>query len=143
MKHIDYKQLIRIGLFPFVLFVYDRLVNMRFDLYKVFPWLDIPMHLLGGASIAVSATLFLRYLQNHSLCGQMRKWIFHLWNMGLVSLAAILWEFNEFLSDYFFHGSMQPSLADTMGDLFLGLLGGFVASICMVHCTGRNFEKEK
>ena len=64
-----------------------------------------------------------------------------LWSIGPVSFVAVLWEFHEFLLDYFFHTAIQSSVADTMGDLFFGLVGGFIASIYMVYRLGHTHEK--
>ena len=41
-------------------------------------------------------------------------------------MAAVLWEFAEFIFDNVFYLSIQRSLEDTLGDLFFGLLGGVV-----------------
>jgi len=126
----DYKKIIQIVSFPFVVFVYNQLVNMRFDLYLSFPWLDVPMHLIGGASIGVSASLLLRYQWERPDWTRVNRFFF-LWNIGMVSFAAIVWEFYEFTSDYFFHTTMQASPADTVADMFLGLAGGLIGGLCV------------
>jgi hypothetical protein len=46
--------------------------------------------------------------------------------LGLTSLAAVVWEFAEFVADQKFGAHTQPGLEDTLLDLFLGLLGGAV-----------------
>jgi hypothetical protein len=43
---------------------------------------------------------------------------------SFVCLAAVCWEFLEFILDHTVHTYLQPSLADTMGDLLAGLMGG-------------------
>ena len=129
----DNKKIIQIVLFPVIVFVFNRLVNMPFDLYSMFPWLDIPMHFIGGVSIGVSASLLLRYQQERSSCGQVNRFFCFFWIIGIVSLMATLWEFYEFTSDYFFHTEWQIGVADTTGDLFFGLVGGSVAGLYLIH----------
>ncbi len=46
--------------------------------------------------------------------------------LGLTCLAAVVWEFTEFLVEQWFGIHTQPSLADTLLDLLMGLLGGAV-----------------
>lgn len=129
----DYKQIIQIVLFPVIVFAFNRLVNMQFGFYEAFPLLDIPMHFIGGVGIGVSASLFLRYQQERSSWGQVNRFFCFFWIIGMVSLMAILWEFYEFTSDYFFHTEWQIGAADTTGDLFFGLVGGVVVGLYAVH----------
>ena len=43
---------------------------------------------------------------------------------------GVVWEFMEWTGDYLFNLNAQPSLNDTMGDLFADTLGGlFIALI--------------
>jgi len=39
---------------------------------------------------------------------------------------VITWEFLEFSSDYVLYTTAQPSLANTMQDMFLGIIGGIM-----------------
>lgn len=126
MKH-DYKKIIQIILFPALVFVFNKLVNMQLDLYSMFPWLDIPMHFIGGASIAVSTALLWRYKYDNQKTTVISRSFIFFWIIGIVSFTAIVWEFYEFTSDYFFHTEWQIGATDTTGDLFFGLLGGCVA----------------
>ena len=133
MKYFDYKKAVGIVAFPAVVFVIHELINIPFGLYDVFPALDIPMHFLGGASVSVSSALCLRQTKGIVMVEKIGKFFFFLWAVSLAGLAAIVWEFYEFLSDYFFQTVTQPSLADTVGDLFFGLVGGLVASAYIVY----------
>jgi hypothetical protein len=42
----------------------------------------------------------------------------------LTATAAVIWEFAEFLSDQVLETDLQGSIANTMQDQFLGILGG-------------------
>lgn len=84
---------------------------------------DKIMHVLGGMSIALSG---LAALEMFAKTGELKisnRLIVVVTILGLVALAAISWEFLEFTLDHVAHTHMQPSLADTMGDLLAGLIG--------------------
>ncbi|MFW6026156.1 MAG: hypothetical protein ACOCRX_07420, partial [Candidatus Woesearchaeota archaeon] len=51
---------------------------------------------------------------------------------------GVIWEFFEFFVDTFFGGTMQPSLVDTMKDLFLDSIGAvFVSFLSFVYLKSR------
>ena len=115
-------------IFPACVFVFSKFIDMAFDAYVVFPWVDIPMHFLGGISIAYTSFLFLRYFKEEGFISINRKFLHVLFVVSLVALVAVLWEFYEFLQFYFFGIPTQPSVADTMLDLFVGLIGAAFGS---------------
>ncbi|MFA7662971.1 MAG: hypothetical protein WCX88_03595 [Patescibacteria group bacterium] len=100
-----------------------------FNIYTIFPAFDIPMHFLGGLSIGVSAIILLNIFKSKITTP---KWFLFLWIISLTVMIAVLWEFAEFTADYFFQTQMQLSLADTMGDLLMGMLGGMTAGIWFI-----------
>jgi hypothetical protein len=52
--------------------------------------------------------------------------------LSLTATAAVFWEFAEFISDQWLNTHLQPSIANTMQDQFLGILGGMTwAAICI------------
>jgi hypothetical protein len=59
---------------------------------------------------------------------------------------GVIWEFMEWISDYFFNLNAQPSLNDTMGDLFADALGGLLISFIGFFLIKRgilkNFSKD-
>ena len=116
--------------FPILVFF----VNAVFDtkgIYYTFLWIDMPMHFLGGVSIAVAGAQFLAYLQERGLVGKL-PFLFHaFFVMSFVGLAAVLWELWEFARDYLARTSTQVNLPDTMIDMFFGLLGGFIALVVL------------
>lgn len=98
-----------------------------FFVYSFFPDYDVLMHFLGGCAIAVSWTVVRREL------GVREPWLYGVvTTVAMVALAAALWEFLEFIMDnigWNFDGLNQPSLADTMLDLLMGILGGTIVAI--------------
>jgi hypothetical protein len=125
------RQTLRIILAPLIVFLCHILFIYGSDLYFIIPWFDNLMHFLGGASIGISAFLFIKAAQQEKLIGTLNPLIQILFSLGLVSLAAVIWEFAEYLGDYFvyYQGYFQPNLKDTMGDLFLGLVGGLITTV--------------
>jgi hypothetical protein len=85
---------------------------------------DIALHFFGGMSIAYGTfyALGIPQIQNTILLRNKKTTIFFV--VCVVALAAILWEDYEYIHDFFYHTHFQPSNADTMKDLFMGLTGG-------------------
>ena len=124
-----YKKTFKILLPPTIVFLFHVLMIVVFRIYTIFPAFDIPMHLIGGLSIGISAIIWINFYKSQI---QAPKWFLFLWIIGLTLLAVTLWEFAEFAGDYYFHTTMQVSLADTMLDALLGLVGGGIAGIYYV-----------
>ena len=93
------------------------------DLYSLFPWVDIPMHYLGGLSMAYSLFMTLTYLQERRIIHPLDKVIMLLLTFTLVATIAVFWEFGEFSMDQLLKTNGQISLQNTMQDLFMGMLG--------------------
>jgi len=100
-------------------FVFARFLNF----YLLFPWIDIPMHFLGGLSIAFSISMTLDTLQEERLIAPLDRVIAYLLIFSLVATIAVFWEFSEFSMDQLFGTNSQISLQNTMQDLFMGILG--------------------
>ncbi len=112
---------------PIILLAIHFILEFGFDLYDVLPWLDIPMHFLGGAIVAYAAARFFIFYEEKRSIAIFSPWMFLLLLVIFVSAIAVLWEFFEFGLEYFFHVKAQLSQADTMGDLFMGMFGASVA----------------
>lgn len=96
--------------------------------------LDNVAHFFGGFSIAWMFTIIVHALreQPHLLWGRAiipsptPTWLTDFTVWGTVALVGIAWEFFEFSMDVIYGFHMQPSLADTMGDLLFDLSGGLL-----------------
>jgi hypothetical protein len=108
---------------PIVVFLIHRVVLSGLNLYAAYPWIDIPMHFLGGLSIAYSVSSGLTYLQEKKILLPMDTFIHLLLTITTTVTTAVLWEFLEFLTDQFYGTNIQISLANTMQDLFFGMAG--------------------
>lgn len=124
------------GLLALILVLH--VIAIQKALYWVYVWLDIPMHILGG----FWAALFLAWLLEHT---SFLRFSFKeanlaasiIMSLGFVALCGIGWEFYEFIYDVFFSVSrnydflLQLSAADTIADLFFGILGGAMGFLCV------------
>ena len=94
------------------------------------PFVDPVMHFSGGVAAAFffwrSATACRQFL------GELSPGALALLSFGLATVAAVGWEFAEFLVDSYRGTSIQRSIANTMRDLFLGMSG---ATIYVISCV--------
>ncbi|MEK7184130.1 MAG: hypothetical protein AAB701_01280 [Patescibacteria group bacterium] len=114
-------------------------IAVRMNLYERYELFDVGMHTLGGVSIAVSWMVFEQALFPKSD----RPWWYGLIvTLGIVALAATVWEFYEFILDQReMVAWRQLSLADTMGDYAAGLIGGLF--VVGWSCVKREYSHEK
>lgn len=111
---------------PIFVFALHVVAIVVFDIYRRFPEFDIPMHFAGGVAIAYFFGTCYRSADKLGLLGQPSVVVFPPMILGQTCLAAVVWEFAEFLVDKQFGVVTQPSLADTLLDLMMGLLGAVV-----------------
>lgn len=124
---------------PFLLFCFHGILCLL-GINEKYTWLDIPLHILGGIFITYSFSLALKYFQQIKLLSELNLLSTSVFLFALAATAAVIWEFGEFASDFLFHTHSQPSLEDTMLDMFLGMLGGtalivFLAKAQLKHDT--------
>ncbi|MEY4731484.1 MAG: hypothetical protein RL681_430 [Candidatus Parcubacteria bacterium] len=101
------------------------------DWYGTIWWIDIPLHLLGGAFVGI---LFLYiFLARRNIVGNADAIFLIVLGMGFVALVGVLWEFYEFWADvWFFHKYSMNEFpgwihADTLKDLLNDIIGGTFA----------------
>ena len=118
------------GWAPFLVFCVYAVAAKGFNAYLVYPWLDIPTHFLGGVAITYFFLTAIEHSEN--LVGATPPIIQRLLAIGLTAIAAVVWEFLEFLSDYFLATHHNLGVTDTISDLFFGLLGATVLVVFSV-----------
>lgn len=111
-------------LFPVIVLLVHLIAVKGMDLYKTVPNVDVPFHYVGGLSIAYTSTQILLYLEAEKITGTLNKAIFLVLILSLTATTTVFWEFAEFMMDRFLGTHLQPSIANTMQDQFLGILGG-------------------
>jgi len=122
------KTVIKIFLYPVPVFAVFIPLALWSDIFIRYPWMDIPFHLAGGASVAASAAVMLGYLIKNRHLLKLPAAFFVLFIVGVVAIIAIGWEFFEYSLQMLFPSDMAMTLSDTLGDLAVGLLGGAVAT---------------
>lgn len=127
MKIKNILKLIPCFYFPLIVFLFSLILHHGFNAYDIFSWIDIPMHFIGGASIAYASILVLRKVRREVVIKD--RFFEVLIVLGFVCIVAVVWEFYEFLIDYFFSLNWQLSLEDTMADFFFGLTGGLSIAV--------------
>jgi hypothetical protein len=111
-------------LFPALVFLSHLIAARILHLYDLSPHIDIPFHFVGGLSIAYASTKNLSYLETENITAGLNRVIFLILILCLTATMTVFWEFAEFLSDQLLGTRLQTSLANTMQDQFLGILGG-------------------
>ena len=102
----------------FMLHVYLVHINA----YSLWDSTDIPMHFLGGAAIGYMFTILIQEAKERKMYIS-NKSLEILFVLSFVALVAVLWEFLEYLVGASIGIFAQRGVADTMGDLLMGLLG--------------------
>ena len=114
------------GWIPFLVFTAHLLLSRVLYLYKLWPSIDIPMHFLGGVAIAFFVSRCFQLMPRVSV-KRSRVVLLELLLIGsLTASAAVFWEFAEFSYDQLFGTNIQISLANTMQDMAMGILGAIV-----------------
>jgi len=117
---------------PGVIFLVNLLLDSLSQIYVRYPWLDIPMHLIGGAAIGYTGFVFLRYLKKvpyiHTFTWLMDFAMIIMW----AAFIAVWWEGYELFLDTFLGRYTQPSVRDTVSDLYLGMIGAGISAVALI-----------
>lgn len=111
------------GWLPLVVFFTHLFSSRVLNAYEIYPHLDIPMHFAGGCAIAFFVSKCFQVLPRNYV-KKSRVNILEILLIGSITVSvAVFWEFAEFLFDLSFGTNIQISLANTIQDLIMGLLG--------------------
>lgn len=109
-----------------------------FDAYRRLPWLDIVMHFIGGAAIALFLARASVNGSRFGFLGPFHRATHVLLAGSLTCVAAVVWEWAEFAVDQALGTSHQPGVGDTMADLMLGCAGGAAFLLAESSFRARN-----
>jgi len=108
--------------------------GLAFDLYGVFDWYDIPMHIGGGVAMgALALAIWHEGIEDVKFKGALQRhlkwWFIPAMVLGFVAFIGVLWELHEWALDLIWptESLRQPNLPDTMLDFINDLLGGIIA----------------
>jgi hypothetical protein len=107
-----------------LVFVVHLIASRVFGIYSVFPNIDIPAHFMGGFAIAFTAIQILSHLEKEKIIPPSNVFATLVLTFALTATATVLWEFAEFTGDQLFGTNIQVSLANTMQDQCMGIVGG-------------------
>ena len=101
--------------------------GLAFQLYDLYPPLDIPTHFMGGVAITY---LYRSAIHNsQKILGGIPLPIQIILAFTGTGTTTVLWEFYENFLDRFFGTNTVHGLGDTLLDMFLGLFGALVLSL--------------
>ena len=109
---------------PIAIFVLNLFVTFIFDAQN---WIwSVALHFSGGVSMAL---IFFNFFENNQNLYSFKKQ--HALNLifavSFVALIGVLWEFLEWGGNFLFpQVAFQPSLDDTIADLFFDISGALV-----------------
>lgn len=93
-----------------------QLLSVKFFLYWVYPALDIPMHALGGVTVALGFLAIAPRFARSSL------WQGLMATLLVVLVVGVGWEAYEYLTGTIFDS--HAPIADTLLDIVMDLIGG-------------------
>ncbi|MCB0076081.1 MAG: hypothetical protein KDD73_01585 [Anaerolineales bacterium] len=111
------------GWFPLLVFALHVVISRILHLYLYWPTVDIPMHFAGGLSIAYFVSCAFQTLPRYFAQRSRTVLLELLLIATLTTTAAVCWEFAEFAIDQLLGSNVQVSLANTMQDMAMGMLG--------------------
>jgi hypothetical protein len=103
------------------------LVGLLFGWFDAYPPLDIPTHFFGGIAITYFYRSAIRNSQ--SFVGEIPYSIQVVLAFTCTGTTIIFWEFYEVTLDFLFQAHNVLGLADTIKDMFVGLMGALVVTI--------------
>lgn len=122
-----------VSLKPVLIFLFAVLgvyaFSIIFSWYDAIPWLDSPLHFFGGLWAGLFFFFLFGNMFSENSSHPMERVKILIMAVGFTGLLGIFWEFYEFIMDNSLALLMQPSIGDTMKDLFLDILGGAVAGV--------------
>lgn len=120
--------------FLLLIFIFD-FVGLAYDWYHTLWWFDIPMHIAGGAWVALAATYFLGryYFSVNRASGPIKI----LLTLVSVMTIGILWEIFEYFLDVFVFGKYTLATVpkEIRTDSFYDLINDFLGAALVLGIT--------
>ena len=142
MKHVS--KSVAFFVFPAtVLFAHLIVSRVGLNLYSLFPDMDIAFHFAGGLAIAYTSSQILAYLEKEQITAALPPVLFLVFVFSLTAAATVFWEFAEFSVDQLLKTNIQISLANTMRDQLMGILGGVTWLFIYSRKSGKIIENHR
>lgn len=109
------------------------------NIYTVFPWWDLFLHFVSGILIGIVGLCLLRFLVTEELFESLSAIFKAIYSFMIVTASSSIWEMIEFAGDKLLgFNSQLNSLLDTMGDIYICVLGGGIISIIIYKFYKKN-----
>ena len=116
---MNYKIIIKLLFFPFLVYMFNSAIqSLALSFYYIYS-IDTLSHFLGGMAIAFSANYALTLIEKKNWI-TIKKPVLR----AIILVGAVMWG-----------DVMQPSVADTIKDLDMGMIGA------IVFCVGLLYKK--
>ncbi|MGB5261723.1 MAG: hypothetical protein WBO34_14555 [Gammaproteobacteria bacterium] len=113
---------------PLVVLLILHVVFLLLDAYSM-SHLDSVLHLAGGVALGIFIYGVFTCAVSKGWCPDPGRPVTLILVVALVTTGAVCWEFYEWISDTVFGTHLQLTVADTIKDLLLGLLGGLLYAV--------------
>ena len=123
-RHWILAALLEAGWAPVAVFILHAMASRLFCLYMAYPPTDIAMHFMGGVAIAFFFRRTGLLASRAGVIGTPNQTGLAILVFGLTCAAAVSWECAEFLTDRYLGTNAQLDVADTVGDMVVGIVGG-------------------
>jgi hypothetical protein len=130
VKRIELGQIAHALAFPVLVYLMHLILAKTTNYYVEFPWVDMPMHFVGGAAITYGIDVLFGNRRERD-----RSYLTTLFTLSV--MAAVLWEASEYVQDQLRDGNSQISARNTLRDLALGTLGSSVFVFLLVFKNKR------
>lgn len=114
---------------PALVLALHAVASLGLRAYQRWEHLDEGMHLAGGFAIAVCFARSIEFLARGQPWLRVDARVTALLALAWTGTAAVAWELLEFLCDRWLATTSQGGVADTVGDLCMGLLGGLLYAL--------------
>lgn len=105
-------------------------LGKMYNIYVVFPWWDLFLHFISGILIGIVGLWLLSFLVSQNIFKNLSPMFKSIYVFMIATSSSALWEMFEFAGDRLLgFNSQLDSLVDTMGDICICVLGGFLISI--------------
>jgi hypothetical protein len=105
-------------------------------------WWDEVTHFVSSSMVGMVAALALFLFDIHSMKIKVPRWAYPLMILVFSIFIGVVWEIAEFTGDALAMTGMQYSLEDTLGDLYVDILGGVATSLIWVLWVWRDADGE-
>lgn len=135
MQYLSIKLFAKMLLPIFFVYLLGYAWDIGWDGYHTIWWPNRLVHFLGGVSAAIFGYYLLGLVKKLKFVSTLNKVVDFFIILIFVMSITVVWEFYEYLSDVYLLTNAQPSVADTMKDMFMGMFGAIVFGIGWAKCV--------